>query len=416
MDERQAWVQRLAQLNGKIPWLLQGDHEGETVLYVGATPWRFQMGQELAEARYKIFLLEAFKPYARHYQDHPWLHSVTCMDVREVARAVSGVVGVYDVVVWWHGPEHVGKHELQGILEDLEQVARKAVVLASPWGVNVQGWTDNNPYEWHRSYLDVKDFADLDYETATLGAKSDPSTWCQILAWKLLEEMPIRGCVQPEHEDAAEGLAVYTAIFGAYDIVRTPLHRDGKYMCFCDYEDCSEIGWSQVSLPTKMGNSQREARMYKALSHRFLPREEMTVWIDGNGQLKVPAAELVRLMGDKDVAVFAHPARSCIYDEARAVVHMEKAMPSPVAAQMGRYRAEGYPERNGLAATTLVVRRHTPEIERFNNAWWAELSAFTVRDQLSFDYVCWKLGIEYAVLPGNLWDNDLVDWRQHKGG
>jgi len=179
MDEQEAWQQRLRLVRQEIPNLFT---LGETVLYVGATPQRFQLGRELFDAGYEITLLEAFKHNADHYQDHPWLKDVICGDVRDITEIASGCK--WDVVVWWHGPEHVAKEGLATVLADLGQVANKLVLLGCPWGINRQGVVGGNFYSVHWSSLETSDLATLGYETATLGEKDNPSTWCHIMAWR----------------------------------------------------------------------------------------------------------------------------------------------------------------------------------------------------------------------------------------
>src|SRR6201999_1861586 len=51
----------------------------------------------------------------------------------------------------------------------------------------------------------------------------------------------------------------------------------------------------------------------------------------------------------------------------------------------------GFPERFGLHATMFLARRHTRSTcLNFNLGWWEELSRFSKRDQLSFDYTRWR--------------------------
>jgi hypothetical protein len=46
----------------------------------------------------------------------------------------------------------------------------------------------------------------------------------------------------------------------------------------------------------------------------------------------------------------------------------------------------------------VILRRHTPAVAAFNEAWWAEIQAGSRRDQVSFTYVAWKLGLRYATI------------------
>jgi len=396
MNEQQAWQQRVAQLNKEIPELLTSQQPGKTVLYVGATPWRFQMGRELHEAGYDITLLEAYRPYANHYREHPWLSEVICDDIRNITRLGK----TWDLVVWWHGPEHIGESELPSALSDIESVTKDFVILGSPWGKNLQGATGGNSFCEHKSHYDTGTFTNLGYETRTLGSKSDPSTWCHILAWKRLDS----DVTDSDGEGIdGEGI-VYTANFGNYDNLLLPEHCGFTHIHLTDE---GAIGSKYQELP------QVRARMCKVLSHKLFPDYKYTIWHDASIEFKLDPAALVCYLGDNDIALMAHPERDCIYDEATAVVEMGKERASIVSEQMEHYKAEGYPEHNGLVATGVIVRKHTAKMEQFNNAWWAEIGRYSVRDQLSFNYVCWKMGIKYDVIPGNLWDNKWFVWHGH---
>ena len=50
----------------------------------------------------------------------------------------------------------------------------------------------------------------------------------------------------------------------------------------------------------------------------------------------------------------------------------------------------------------MILRRHTDAIRRLNEAWWNEIVRGSRRDQLSFNYVAWKLGLSYATFPLSL--------------
>jgi hypothetical protein len=80
---------------------------------------------------------------------------------------------------------------------------------------------------------------------------------------------------------------------------------------------------------------------------------------------------------------------------------------------MKHYRYENYPTGAGLAECPVILRRHTKGTELFNEIWWNEIETHSRRDQLSFNYVAWKLRIRYAVFPGKLNDNDLFEAHKH---
>jgi len=158
-------------------------------------------------------------------------------------------------------------------------------------------------------------------------------------------------------------------------------------------------------------------RHCKILVHEHLGTE-YSIYHDGNIEMLIDPQEAVeRWLKDTDLAVFAHPRRDCVYAEAEACIREGKAQAGMVHPQMARYRQEGYPEGAGLAACWVLVRRHTPEIKRFDEAWWTEYAKGAKRDQLSFNRTCWKLGTRYTTIPGNLFEGTSEDFRReiHRG-
>ena len=200
----------------------------------------------------------------------------------------------------------------------------------------------------------------------------------------------------------ASDITVYTAIFGNYDILRDPqnCNKNCRYLCFTDNEQKSEV-WEMVVQQRVMPTAVQDARLIKILSHRFVDTK-YSIWLDGNLQLLIDPVKIVtKYLVNRDIALFAHCERDCVYQEAETNVFLRKAPAEDINKQISRYRIEGYPEHNGLAETSILIRRHTPEVVAFNSLWWAEMLQGTWRDQLSFNYVVWKTGMQYQPIIGN---------------
>lgn len=218
---------------------------------------------------------------------------------------------------------------------------------------------------------------------------------------------------------------VYTAIFGDYDRLRQPrvISADTNYYLVTDIPLMSiPSPWRIKTLP-KGWNCPRDpirrARWCKTHPGLLFPRAETTVWLDGNICLLTTVEELERfafwkdLKGHLDIGLFAHPHRSCIYTEASACISLRKDDPEVIKAHVERYRQDGYPSNAGLVATGVVVRRPTAQVRILNHAWWDEISQGSSRDQLSFNYVARKLGVQYGILPGNIFDSPFVRVKPH---
>lgn len=163
-------------------------------------------------------------------------------------------------------------------------------------------------------------------------------------------------------------------------------------------------------------NPRRVARYHKINAHLVLPEADCSIWLDGAYEILPnfrPREFCQAVLASRDLAAFEHPLRDCVYQEADACVYWRKGYPQLLRRQVQRYREEGYPEHAGLVETGCVCRRHTPQIRQFNERWWQEIEAHSLRDQLSFNYAAWKLGISYAHVPGSGYASRHFRYHRH---
>lgn len=218
-------------------------------------------------------------------------------------------------------------------------------------------------------------------------------------------------------------LIIYTCIVGpisdelAQCVPTDTLPSNVRCICYTDRARYgTKLGPWEVRAPvwTHPSVPRRTARWHKASAHRLFPDAPVTLWQDGCFQLRVNVETLLAFLARHNMATFSHPERDCIYQEARACARLRKDDPAVLASQVTRYRDEQYPEHNGLAETTCVLRRNTPEIERFNELWWAEMARGSMRDQVSFDYCAWKLRLAYERICGFRQANQYFRFYPHK--
>lgn len=84
-------------------------------------------------------------------------------DVREI----SGLdLGLFDLIVWWHGPEHIYPHELAPTIQSLEALVAPggAIILGSPDGWQSQTNDDGNLHNDHVSGPDTEFYQSLGYQ------------------------------------------------------------------------------------------------------------------------------------------------------------------------------------------------------------------------------------------------------------
>ncbi len=218
-------------------------------------------------------------------------------------------------------------------------------------------------------------------------------------------------------------MITYTAILGGFP---NTLCQPGKgagfgqdFVAFVDGSPDSLVpdfrdGWETRPQDAR-DNPRRTARLLKVLAHKAFPHVEYTLWVDGCLTPLTPMWQLVdRFLYNHDICVFEHLERGCVYRELEACIRMKKDDPAVMRDQVNRYREEGYPYNHGLGETTAVLRRHNKVTQAFNEAWWDEIKRGSMRDQLSFNYVCWKLGVEYATFEGNRVKSPHFRHRPHR--
>jgi hypothetical protein len=203
---------------------------------------------------------------------------------------------------------------------------------------------------------------------------------------------------------------VYTAITAGYDALKEQPHaavNGADFVAFLD-QPCESETWRSYPIHRGFADPTRNAKIHKILSHRYLPTAEYTLWIDGS--VTIAAARSLQHLIDAclaecDLAVFSHRYRTCVYQEASVCLERRLDAPEVIWQQICRYTADGFPANAGLGECSVILRRQTPAVRAFNEAWWEEIANGSRRDQLSFDYVARKHGLRYATFPGTIADN-----------
>lgn len=162
---------------------IPGIRDGKTLLYVGASPDRFELVDLFRGWGYKIDVLEIWpKNVEKLKKLNAQVSVFRDIILGDIRNCGSSFNNTYDVSVWWHGPEHVEKHEFPQALKHLEERTKRLVILGCPWGDYSQGPVKGNVYEIHKSVFYPKDFEELGYTTKTL--KKNGKRGSNILAWK----------------------------------------------------------------------------------------------------------------------------------------------------------------------------------------------------------------------------------------
>jgi len=165
-------LDRYTLLASNVPGLFM---TGGTCLYIGASVARFQMGDRLMKAGYKLTIVEPWTANANHYRGKGLL--VVQDDIRNAVKYLAP----HDVVMWWQGPEHVPDYDLKWLVGELELLARRYIIFAYPYGEYPQGAHGGNPYEEHVSVLYPDSFPG--YKSAWIGGTGEGPGSC-VIAWR----------------------------------------------------------------------------------------------------------------------------------------------------------------------------------------------------------------------------------------
>ncbi len=166
-------------------------------------------------------------------------------------------------------------------------------------------------------------------------------------------------------------------------------------------------GWRPVLLqPTS--DPIRMARRLKILAHETLPGED-TIWMDAAFTW---SCDPVSLVNGVPVQALRHPDRTTYQAEGKEIVRLKLADQKKVQRQVAEYELAGFVARR-LTGTGLLIRRDTPEVRRFNQAWW-ELFARGghTRDQMSVDYAAWRSELHITYLDGHYRQNPYVTFHK----
>lgn len=208
-------------------------------------------------------------------------------------------------------------------------------------------------------------------------------------------------------------IAYYTAVVGEYDDFRDPVFMDEgvDYYVFSD-QKINTYSMKNLKIDPSGYTRRKTARCIKALSHKFLPQYDVTIWADGNFCQKESLLPLLELMTE-DILIMNHPSRNCTYKEGEAVGEMRLEDSEVLENQMEYYKFKGLPAESGMVGSGFIIRKNNPEINKLNEDWWTEISCKSGRDQLSFNYCAWKNKIKYNQIPFD-WQHKYFNVKKHR--
>lgn len=225
-------------------------------------------------------------------------------------------------------------------------------------------------------------------------------------------------------------IIVHSAICGDYDQPKPHPghHLVDRWLLRTDSpataERARQTGWEAEVYEPAHEHPRMAAKWFKT----HPPEADISIWVDGSVNLLENTggeAALVDVMVDllyqppgeldqgADMALFRHPARTDIRDEAgfsHAVLPRKYPWLDRMVAQVDAY--EGKP-RTTLYASTMFAVRHSVKTLAFGGAWYAHNEIYTYQDQLSLPVLLAQYRMWVADIPGELYANPWTTVTPH---
>ena len=211
---------------------------------------------------------------------------------------------------------------------------------------------------------------------------------------------------------------VYSAITGGYDNVKEIRYKNPNldYILFTDNPNIKSDTWDvrMLSNPEHL-DSVRLARRTKIMGHELLQEYDYSVWVDGKLEIIGDFVDYIERYRDtRPILCFNHYVDDCVYAEVATCKQLKKDDPATMDQQVQQYREEGYPSHNGLIESAILVRElHDEGLIKVMTTWWDEVLHKSFRDQLSFNYACWKNNFLYDTTDLFVYENDYVTLHAH---
>ena len=211
---------------------------------------------------------------------------------------------------------------------------------------------------------------------------------------------------------------IYTCITGDYDDLIEPKYvtPDFDYICFTDNDKLTSDVWQIRKMPKRIANLSKvkQQRYVKINAHKVLKEYDLSIWVDGSVTIKSDLNTFIDKYVNNKCSIYVpeHPSRNCIYKEARAVIAMKKDVEENVNPQIDKYKAEEFPSNYGLLQSNIMVRKHNDKkCIKLMECWFKEVENGSHRDQLSFNYACWKNeDVDVKYMDKNICASEWFKW------
>jgi len=158
-----------------------------------------------------------------------------------------------------------------------------------------------------------------------------------------------------------------------------------------------------------------QARLVKMFMYQMKPGYHYYIWIDSSCILshKDSIQWFMNHLEGANMAVFKHPHRNTIGEEAKYIKHRLDIKTSYITSryeneilddQMSEINEPGLP----LYATTAFIMRNTYDMHTLMKEWWYGTSRYHIVDQIWLPYAIKKTYCKVNVIPDNFMKCDYI--------
>jgi len=163
------------------------------------------------------------------------------------------------------------------------------------------------------------------------------------------------------------------------------------YICLTDghLTQSTNSIWTTVKVPESMDITcpKRRACYLSMQFYRYIDlKYDSYILLDGSYKItsRFPSIQIDRGF---DMIVGKHPDRDCIYREAEEIIRLKKDEKLAVKEHIKILENMGYPKKNGLCETGVIVINNITKAIPFLDFWYSTYTSLpSKRDQLSFNY------------------------------
>ncbi len=216
-------------------------------------------------------------------------------------------------------------------------------------------------------------------------------------------------------------IAVYTALFGAYDKLNDPVFVPNNCDFFIvsdnDYHGRSQI-WRSINadkyLPDNITLSNPDKnRFFKMHPHLLFAEYDYSIYVDSNILVVNDLTPFVNMIANYGMGFHSHRARDCVYSEAKAAEMLGKMNRFEYSKYISYLNNIKMPKHYGLLECNVIARNHNDSncIEIMEEWWDMYFRLGIKRDQLWLPVVLRKHNIDVSrisSLGGDVYKQPLL--------